>query len=54
MSTIKNGQISNHKIKRGTSFQSLALNQEHVRNVCYTAHYYLTKFRFDIPRIQKK
>ena len=53
MSTIKNGQIclySHFKkiIKaRGASFQSPALSQKHVRNVCHTAHYYLTKFHFD-------
>ena len=31
----------------GTSFQSPALSQKHVRNVCHTPHYYLTKFHFD-------
>ena len=31
----------------GTSFQSLALSQKHVRNVCHTTHMYLTKFHFD-------
>ena len=31
----------------GTSFQSLALSQKHVRNVCHTTHKYLTKFHFD-------
>ena len=42
-SAIKNGRISlychfNKMIKRpGTSFQSLALSQKHVRNVCHTA-----------------
>ena len=50
MSTIQNGQISlycyfNKIIKGpGTSFQSPALSQKHVRNVCHTA---LTKFHFD-------
>ena len=44
MSTIKNGQISlyghfNKIIKcPGTSCQSPALSQKHVRNVCHTAH----------------
>ena len=53
MSTTKNGQISlychfNKIIKvSGTSFQSPALSQKHVRNVCHTARKYLTKFRFD-------
>ena len=53
MSTIKNGQILlychfNKIIKEpGTSFQSPAFNQKHVRNVCHTAHWYLTKFHFD-------
>ena len=28
----------------GTSFQSPALSQKHVRNVFHTAHEYLTKF----------
>ena len=52
MSTIKNGQILlychfNKIIKEpGTSFQSPAFNQKHIRNVCHTAHY-LTKFHFD-------
>ena len=51
MSTIKNGQTSlcyvNKTIKEpGTSFQSLALSQNHVRNICHTPHYYLTKFHF--------
>ena len=41
---FKNGQILlyrhiNEIIKGpGTSFQSPALNQKHVRNVCHTAH----------------
>ena len=30
-----------------TSFQSKALSQKHVRNICHTAHQYLTKFHFD-------
>ena len=53
MSTIKNGQILlnchfNKIIKGpGSSFQSPALIQKHVRNVCHTAHKYLTKFHFD-------
>ena len=53
MSTIKNAQMSpychfNKIIKgTGTSFQSPALSQKHVKNVCRTAHQYLTKFHFD-------
>ena len=53
MSTIKNDQISlysrfNKIIKGpGTSFQSPALSQKHVRNIFYTVHQFLTKFRFD-------
>ena len=54
MSTIKCGQNQlysyiNKIIKEsGSSFQSPALRQKHVRNVCHTAHYqYLTKFNFD-------
>ena len=53
MSTIKNGQISLYcyfnKITKGsgTSFQSPALRQKYDRNVCHTAHQYLTKFHFD-------
>ena len=45
MSTIKNGQILlyfcfNKIIKgSGTSFQSPALSQKHVRNVFLTAHF---------------
>ena len=43
MSTIKNGQISlychfNTIIGPGTSFQSPALSQKHVRNVCRTQY----------------
>ena len=44
MSTIKNGQVSlnchfNKIIKEpGTSSQSTAFSQKHVRNVCHTAH----------------
>ena len=44
MSTIKDEQISlyyyfNKIIKGpGTSFQSPALSQKHVRNVCHTTH----------------
>ena len=53
MSTIKNGQILlychfNKILKEpGTSFQSPAFSQKHVRNVCHTAHYYFTKSGFD-------
>ena len=53
MSNMKNEQISlycrfNKIIKRpGTSFQSLALNQKHIKNVCHKAHEYLTKFHFN-------
>ena len=53
MSTIKNGQISlychfNKIMKgRGISFRSPTLSPEHIRNVCHTAHQYLTKFYFD-------
>ena len=52
-STIKIGQILLYchfsKILKGpgTSFQSPALSQEHVRNVCYKIHYYLIEFPFD-------
>ena len=51
--TIKNDQILlychfNKFIKEpGNSFQSQALSQKHVENICHTAHYYLTKFHFD-------
>ena len=44
MSSIENGQISLYchfdRLKKGpgTSFQSAALGQKHVRNVCHTAH----------------
>ena len=50
---FKDGQISLdchfNKIIKGhvTSLQSPALSQKHVRNICHTAHYYLTKFHFD-------
>ena len=50
---MENGQILlyfhfNKIIKElGTSFQSPALIQKHIRNICQTAHQYLTKFHFD-------
>ena len=50
---MKNGLILlychiNKIIKEpATSFQSPAFSQEHVRNVCHTAHKYLAKFHFD-------
>ena len=53
MLTIKNGQILLYchfaKIIKGpgTSFQSPALAKKHVRNICHTAHQYMTKFHFD-------
>ena len=53
MLTIKNGQILlycyfNKIIKEpGTSLQSPAFSQKHVKSVCHTAHLYLTKFHFD-------
>ena len=53
MPTIKNDQISLYrhfnKIIKGpvTSFQSPALSQKHVRNICHTAQQYLGKFHFD-------
>ena len=54
MPNMKNGQIPlygrfNKIIKGpGTICQSPALNQKHrIRNVCHTAHEYLTKFYFD-------
>ena len=53
MSTTQDCQISiyyhfNKTIKRsGSIFQFKALSQKHSRNVCHTAHYYLTKFHFD-------
>ena len=51
MSAIKNDQNSLchlDKVINGppASFQSLALGQKHVTNVCHTAHQYLTKFHF--------
>ena len=53
MSTIKNDQILlycdfNKVIKEpGTSFQSPTFRQKHVKNVCHTAQWYLSKFHFD-------
>ena len=50
---FKDGQISLdchfNKIIKGPviSLQSPALSQKHVRNICHTAHHYLTKFHFD-------
>ena len=59
MSTIKNGQIllcHFNKIMKepGTNFQSPAFCQKHVRNVCHTAHQYLTKFHFDRTQNSKE
>ena len=50
---MKNGQILlyccfNKTITGpGTTFQSPALNQKHIRIVFHTAHQYLIKFHFD-------
>ena len=46
MSAIKVNFSKTIKV-RGTRVYSLS--QEHVRNVCRTVHYYLTKFYFDSP-----
>ena len=62
MSTIKNGESRNifiliKSIKcPGTSFQSAALNQNHVRNVCHTAQHTSIgpNFILIVLRIQKK
>ena len=60
MSAIKNSLISlychfNKMIKGpGTSFQSPALGQKHVRNLCPTVHQYLTKFNFDSTQDSKE
>ena len=60
MSTIKNGQSSLYcyfnKIITGpgTNFQSPALSQKHVRNICHTAYQYLTKFHFDRTQDSKE
>ena len=40
--------------RSGTSFQSPVLTQKHIRNICHTAHYYLTKFHFDSTYDSKK
>ena len=53
MLAIKNGQISLYchfnKMIKGpvTSSQSPTVSEKHVRNVCHTAHQYLTIFHFD-------
>ena len=52
MSTIKNGQISlychfNKIIKEPGTILFPVFRQKYVRNVCHTAHKYLTKFYFD-------
>ena len=57
---MKNGQISpycrfNKIIKGpGTSSQSPAFNQKHIRNVYHTAHYYLTKLHIDSTKDSKE
>ena len=46
---------SNKTIKEPeTSSQSLALRQNHVRNICHTAHKYLTKFHFNSTKDSKE
>ena len=58
--SIKNDQISLYchfnKIIKGpaTSFQSPAVNQKHVKNVCQTTHWYLMKFHFDSAQDSKE
>ena len=53
MLAFKNGQMSlyyhfNKIIKGpGTSLQSPALSQKHVKIVCHPTNYYFTKFYFD-------
>ena len=37
-----------------TSFQSPGLIQKHVRNVCFAAHQYLTKFHFESTQDSKE
>ena len=60
MSTIKNSQILlychfNKIIKEpGTSFQCPAFSQKHARNVCHTAHQYMTKCYFDRTQNSKE
>ena len=59
MFTIKNDQallyfLLNKIIKEPeTNFQAPVLNKN-VRNVCHTAHYYLTKFHFDSSQDSKE
>ena len=58
MSTIKNGKISlychfNKIIKQPrTCFQSPALRQKHIKNVCHTACQYLTSFILIVLKIK--
>ena len=60
MSTITNREISIYccfnKIIKGsrTSFQSPALSEKFVRNVCRPAHQYLTRFHFDSTQDSKE
>ena len=60
MFSIKNAQISLYcnfnKIIKGprNSFESPALSQKHVRNVCYTVQQHLTKFHFDNTQDSKE
>ena len=60
MSTIKDDQILlychfNKIVKEpGTSFQSQAFSQKHVRNVCHIALQDLTKFHFDRTQDSKE
>ena len=41
-------------IRAGTDFQSPELSQRYVRNVCHTAHQYLTKSHFDTQEKKHK
>ena len=59
MSTIENGLIllyCHFDFKKGprTSFQSPALSQNDVRNICHTAQQYMTKFHFDSTQDAKE
>ena len=60
MSTIKSDQILlychfNEIIKGpGTSFQSPAVSQKHVRKACHTTRKYMTKFHFDSTQDAKE
>ena len=51
---IKSKKVLISSFQFPTSFQSPGLSQKHVRNVCFAAHQYLTKFHFESTQDSKE